>query len=83
MPKPKLFAYLRSILYRYGWGEVELGWLLDLSVVSVSRRLNAHDPFLQTEQYLVMDEFEIPYNQLHKVFPKNGVSRLEAQHGKD
>jgi hypothetical protein len=74
MSRLKPFALLRAELVRRGWDYDTLALLLGRSVPHVTRRMNAWYPWDQDEQYKIMDEFEIPYEQMHEYFPKNGYA---------
>jgi hypothetical protein len=75
MSRLKPFALLRAELVRRGWTYEEVALLLDRSTVHVTRCFNAWVPWNQVEQYKILDEFEIPYERMHEMFPKNGYAR--------
>lgn len=76
MAKP--FSLIRAKLVEVDIDQKYLAELLGISISSVSRSLNNERPWLQTEQYKFMDEFNIPYCEMHLYFPKDGITVKET-----
>jgi hypothetical protein len=68
----KQFSKLRSKMLEYEIDQNELSEMLGRCIVYVSQRFTGKRPWDLTDMYKIMDEFKIPYEQMHEYFPKNG-----------
>lgn len=65
---------IRAQMVRHGMTGEDLGQKLGISGPTVSTKLCGKSPWNIDEMYYIMDLFNIPYDELHKYFPKNGIS---------
>lgn len=68
------YTEIRSMMVLHGMRGPDLGEKLGLSGQTVSAKLCGKSPWTVDEMYYIMDLFKIPYKELHKYFPKNGIS---------
>lgn len=68
----KLFASLRARMIEADVDQEHLGEIIYRSLSAVNRRMNNKEDWTQSEQYTIMDELRIPYDQMHLIFPKGG-----------
>jgi transcriptional regulator with XRE-family HTH domain len=64
---------LRAVMVRHGYHGYDLADKLGISAVTMSAKLCGKVPFTQTEMYIIMDLFALPYSLLPIMFPKNGI----------
>lgn len=66
------FAKLRGRMAEYGETCETLGDALGFSRMQLCNRLNLHIPFELDLMYRIMEHYEIPADQLHEYFPRDG-----------
>jgi hypothetical protein len=74
MSKP--FKELRAVLMLNDIDQIYLGKLLGKGLTYVNQRMTAKRAWSQDDQYKIMDECRLPYEDMHKYFPKNGLSNV-------
>jgi|GEM_PF-952872 len=67
MSKP--YKYLRTILRDLDIDQEYLSKMLGKSPGYISTRMMAHKAWTLGDMYTIMDEFNIPYEEMHLVFP--------------
>lgn len=77
MAKP--FSYIRLLMARDDIDQPYLAEQMGKCTKYVNQRLTGRRPWDQDDQYWLMDFFHIPYDQMHKVFPKNGIDKGEYE----
>ena len=65
---------LRAEMVRNGYTGQMLADALEITTVTLSRKLCGKVPFTGREMYQIMDLFNLPYYRMHIFFPKNGIS---------
>lgn len=73
MGRRKTYTRLIRMLQANGYDQPAVAEQLGLGVSSVSRRYRGKDPWHLDEMYKLMDLLNEPYENLHKLFPKNGI----------
>ena len=71
MTKP-YFALLRSYMTKEGIDQKYLAEIMGKSQTYITNRFTLRYPWTQDDQYFLMDELGIPYEDMYLVFPKNG-----------
>ena len=61
-------------MMRHGYDGRRLAAVLDITAPTLSAKLCAHTPWTSREMYIIMDLFGLPYSELGRFFPKNGIS---------
>jgi hypothetical protein len=80
---PKPFAALRAVLVEFGVEQEYLGKaILHKSLSYVSHRFNNRAEWELADQYVILDNFGLPHEQMHRYFPKNGGIEPAARRGK-
>jgi len=79
MVKPKPYPHIRAGMTREGIDQEYLCELMKRSQFYITKRITGKEPWTQDEMYFLMDLFDIPYDQMHIVFPKNGIDRGEYE----
>ena len=70
----RLYSRLRSRMNEYGMDHAYFAKKINISTATLSKRMNARQPWLITEIYRSMDVLQIPYDRMHEYFPKDGKS---------
>ena len=65
---------LRAEMVRHGYDGRRLAKVLGCTPMTVSNRLTGKVPWTSREMYILMDLFDLPYSELNRFFPKNGIS---------
>lgn len=83
MAKP--FQKLRARMVEYDLKQAELAKKLGVGARTISDRMNAHMPWSADAMYRIMEMLEIPVDQMHVYFPKDGRNepgcmRMKAAH---
>lgn len=65
---------LRAEMVRHGYDGRRLAEVLGISNVTLSLKLCGKSPWTSREMYILMDLFDLPYSELNRFFPKNGIS---------
>lgn len=68
----KRFNVMRARLQEYGIEQTDLAKKLGRSIAYLSHRYTGKDPWTLDEMYTILDLINEPYENLHKVFPRNG-----------
>lgn len=68
----KPYQYLRQAMKEKGIEQSDLCYALDRSSTYITARIQGRMPWLQNEQYAIMDMLGEPYDRLHIVFPPKG-----------
>lgn len=71
--KKKPFAALRGAMITCGLENTDLANIIGRSATHVSRCLNNKAQFTLSEQYIILRKLNRPVQDLHKLFPENGV----------
>lgn len=71
-----LHTALRKALKQQDIDNKYLGKLLGRSVVCISQRLNAKQPWTLDEAYEILEALSLPYEKLHVLFPPGGKDWL-------
>jgi len=66
------FAKLRARYRELGYDQSYLSEKLPLCPSALSARFTDKQPWQINEMYKIMDLLQLPYEQLHEYFPKNG-----------
>jgi hypothetical protein len=78
----KLFKVLRGVMMANDMQVPDIAVLIGRSVPHVSRCLNNKAQFMLSEQYVILRRFNRPKEDLHKVFPENGIDIIPCEPGK-
>jgi transcriptional regulator with XRE-family HTH domain len=73
------YTKLQGKLVEQDVDQETLAGLIGKSMAYVSLRMHNKAPWAQTDQYKILDEFNIPYEYMHEYFPKNGLAYQEEQ----
>ncbi len=65
---------IRAEMVRHGYDGKRLAPVLGISTVTLSLKLCGKAPWTSREMYIIMDLFGLPYAELGRFFPKNGIS---------
>lgn len=68
------YTELRAEMVRHGYDGRRLASVLGISNVTLSQKLCGHTPWTSREMYIIMDLFGLPYSELGRFFPKNGIT---------
>lgn len=68
------FGALRAAMLTAGYRQNELAVAIGIEKSSFSRKMTAKSSFRLDEAYKIMDILKLPYNDLVKYFPKDGVA---------
>lgn len=71
MGKPH--AKLRGLMVSNDYTIPQLARKIGLGKSAMSERLNYHRPFKLDEAYTILRLFRIPVEQLHEIYPPNGM----------
>lgn len=69
----KRFQQLRGYLAKYDMDQSDVQEMTGKSPTYVSNRMTGKMPWSQDDQYILMDELDIPYEDMYLVFPKKGM----------
>ena len=74
MARRFLFRELRARMMLNGDTQADLSRALLLGKTMISHKLTAKRPWTLEEMYVLLDRYQIPYDQMHIYFPKDGKS---------
>ena len=75
---PDLFLKLRGRVTECGMSHRELALLINRGHASISMKMTGQTPWNLDEMYAICKVLDIPSDQLHLYFPKNGVKETAA-----
>lgn len=67
------YRKLRSLMALNDVDQRRLGLELGMTRQAISTRFTNRTAWNLEEMYHILDFFDVPYDQLHEVFPKNGI----------
>ena len=70
----KTYKALRKVMAIHDMNSADIGRRLMLTQQSISNRMTGRSPWRIDEMYSLMELFGLPYDQLHIIFPPNGVA---------
>lgn len=76
------YAKLRGLLLEYDITQEHLARVLLLSKTSVSKRMMGHWPWQLDECYKILDMVHQPPEELHAVFPRDGINEPDVKRRK-
>lgn len=70
----KRYSRLRGALMAKNIDQAYLAEKMKCSIWYVSQRMCGHLDWTQGDMYFLMDMLQIPHEQMHLYFPRNGIS---------
>lgn len=68
------YKKVRNLMHEYDYTNATLAAELGISVVTISHRLNGHQPWTCDEMYKFMELTEQPFCLMHEIFPRDGIN---------
>ncbi len=68
------YIALDEELRKAGFNHNDLAAHLQISVTTMTNRFTNRQPFTAWEMYAIMDLLELPYSELPRLFPKEGLA---------
>lgn len=72
------YATLRGLLVTHDLKQVDIARKLLVSPRHVNSKMCGHVPWTLDEMYTLMDLLGWPYDRMHELFPKDGISPKSA-----